>query len=46
MNSTKSKDTKEQYKKIVKLVEKAEKAAEKFVKNNMQMNTRIQIKYP
>lgn len=45
MNSTKHKDTKEQYEKIVKLVEKARKEAEKFVRKNIQMNTRLQIKY-
>lgn len=45
MNSTKRKDTKEQYERIVKIVEKAEKAAKKFVQKNMQMDARLQIKY-
>lgn len=45
MNSSKRKDTKEQYEKIVKLVEKAEKAAEKFVQKNMKINSQPQIKY-
>ncbi len=45
MRSTKRKDTKEQYERIVKLVEKAEREAEKFVQKNMQMDTRLQIKY-
>jgi len=45
MNSTKRKDTKEQYEKIVKLVEKAEKAAEKFVQKSMRIDSRPQIKY-
>ena len=37
--------TKEQYEKIVKLVEKAEKAAEKFVQKSINMSPRPQIKY-
>ncbi len=45
MKSAKRKDTKEQYEKIVKLVEKAEKAAEKFVQKNMSINSQPQIKY-
>lgn len=45
MNSAKRKDTKEQYEKIVKLVEKAEKAAEKFVQKSMRIDPRPQIKY-
>lgn len=34
-----------EYERIVKLVKKAGKEAEKFVQNNMQMNKRLQIKY-
>ncbi len=45
MNSAKRKDTKEQYEKIVKLVEKAEKAAEKFVQKSIRIDPRPQIKY-
>ncbi|KKQ33290.1 MAG: hypothetical protein US45_C0012G0004 [Candidatus Nomurabacteria bacterium GW2011_GWA1_37_20] len=45
MKSTKHKDTKEQYEKIVKLVEKAEKAAEKFVQKSMSISPQPQIKY-
>jgi hypothetical protein len=45
MNSNKHKDTKEQYEKIVKLVEKAKKAAEKFVQKSIDINSRPQIKY-
>lgn len=45
MRSPKRKDTKQQYEKVVKLVEKAEKAAEKFVQKSMHINPRPQIKY-
>lgn len=45
MKSLKRKDTKEQYEKIVKLVEKAEKAAEKFVQKSMRIDPRPQVKY-
>ncbi|MBI4096173.1 MAG: hypothetical protein HY425_00460 [Candidatus Levybacteria bacterium] len=45
MKSARHKDTKEQYEKIVKLVEKAEKVAEKFVQKSMRINTQPQIKY-
>jgi hypothetical protein len=45
MNPTKRKDTKEQYEKIVKLVEKAKKAAEKFVQKSMDIDSRPQVKY-
>lgn len=45
MNSPKRKDTKEQYEKVVKLVEKAEKAAEKFVQKSMRIDPRPQVKY-
>ncbi len=45
MKSAKHKDTKKQYEKIVRLVEKAEKAAEKFVQKNMSVNPHPQIKY-
>lgn len=45
MKSTKRKDTKEQYEKIVKLVEKAERAAEKFVQRSMRIDPRPQPKY-
>lgn len=45
MKSAKHKDTKEQYEKIVKLVEKAEKAAEKFIQKSMSINHQSQIKY-
>ena len=45
MNSAKRKDTKEQYEKIVKLVERAEKAAERFVQKSMNIGSRPQIKY-
>lgn len=45
MKSTKRKDTKEQYEKIVKLVEKAEKAAEKFVQKSMRIDSQPQVKY-
>lgn len=45
MNPTKRKDTKEQYEKIVKTVEKAKKAAEKFVQKSMRIDPRPQVKY-
>jgi hypothetical protein len=45
MNSTKRKDTKKQYEKIVRLVEKAEKAAEKFVQKSIRIDARPQVKY-
>lgn len=45
MNSTKRKDTKEQYEKIVKIVEKARKTAEKFVQKNMSIGSQPQVKY-
>ena len=45
MRYSKRKDTKEQYEKIVKLVEKAEKAAEKFVQKSIRIDPRPQIKY-
>lgn len=45
MKSAKRKDTKEQYEKIVKLVAKAEKAAEKFVQKSMRIDPRPQAKY-
>lgn len=45
MNPSRRKDTKEQYEKIVKTVEKARKVAEKFVQKSMNIDPRPQIKY-
>lgn len=45
MKSTRHKDTKEHYEKIVKLVEKAERAAEKFVQKSIRLDPRPQVKY-
>lgn len=45
MNPTKRKDTKEQYEKIVRLVEKAKKSAEKFVQKSINISSRPQAKY-
>ena len=45
MNSKKKKDTKEQYENVVRLVKRAEKAAEKFIEKNKKMDQRLQAKY-
>ncbi len=45
MKSIKHKDTKEQYEKIVKLVERAEKAAQKFIKANKHLDPQLRVKY-
>ena len=45
MKSIKAKDTKKQYDRIVKLVQKAEKMAEKFIKQNQRNDSQLRIKY-
>ncbi len=45
IKSTKQKDTKKQYEQIVKLVAKAEKAAEKFILQNKKVDSQMRVKY-
>jgi hypothetical protein len=45
MKAQKKKDTKEQYENIVKLVKRAEKAAEKFIEQNKKVDAQLQAKY-
>ena len=45
MKTIKSKDTKEQYEKIVKLVKKAEKTAQEFIKANKNLDLHLKVKY-
>jgi len=39
------KDTKKEYKKIVTLVKKAKKVAEKFILQNKKIDPQLQVKY-
>ena len=43
MKASKKKDTKEQYENVVKLVKKAEKAAEKFIEQNKKVDPRLRL---
>ncbi len=45
MKSVKQKDTKESYEEIVKLVKKAEKEAQKFIKANRHLDPQMRVKY-
>lgn len=45
MKTVKKKDTKEQYERVVKLVKRAEKAAEKFIEQNKKVDLQFQAKY-
>ncbi len=45
MKIVKTKDTKEQYEKIVKLVKKAEKTAQEFIKANKNVGPQLKVKY-
>lgn len=45
MKAAKKKDTKEQYENVVKLVKRAEKAAEKFIEQNKKVDPQLRVKY-
>lgn len=45
MKTSQAKDTKEQYERVVKLVERAEKAAKKFIEQNKKKDLQPRTKY-
>lgn len=45
MKSPKTKDSKEQYENVVKIVKRAEKAAERFIEQNKKEDPQIRLKY-
>lgn len=45
MKSTKQKDTKRKYEEILKLVKRAEKTAQEFIKANKHIDPQLRVKY-
>lgn len=45
MKNIKKKDTKEQYDRIVEIVKKAERAADKFVRQNKQIDPQLRVRF-